>query len=290
MSICSKKATFAVASAFLLFYPTLGFSQVECWAPGMSSSITLSETAGSKSVTIPKPYRYDIFGVAGTLELGNRAVGAIPVGTTFKQKFLIGTGGTVQSTAYVGLQTGLLSLKTYPERLSISGTQVATSIGPIQQYGQNWTLSDPKNKVDVTLTFQQSGGSLLGSLLPGLFDVPYPNQNPKGHFYVMGEYHATAPVMTGTLSVSSDQILTECPINLSYTIQKDELPIYRPPFLGLDLGSANLTILGTPPATATPTSGGTLQATVKVNSSQVSVVVDLAASQGNGWKKTTASP
>ena len=254
----------------------------------MSSTVTLSETSGSKTVTIAKPYRYDVFGVAGTLVLGNKAVGATPVSNVFKQKYLIGTGGTVTSTAYVGLQTGLLSLKTYPERLSVASSQVGASVGPVMQYGQNWTLSDPKNKVDVTLTFQQSGGSLLGNLLPGLFDVSYPNQNPSGHFYVLGEYHATAPTMTGTLSVSSDQILAECPINLSFTVQKDDLPVYRPPFLGLDLGSTNLTILGTPPATTVPTSS-VVQATVKISSSQVSVVVDLNSSEGNGWKKTTVS-
>jgi len=281
-----SKAALPVAAILITLCPYTSHAQVECWAPGMDSSITLTENRTSQGVSLGKPYRYDVFGVAGTLSLGNRARGAVVSNAVFKQSQLlgiIGTSPTVESTGYVMLQTGLL--KTYPEKLSVRSSQVGATVGPVQQYGQNWTLCDPKNPADVNLTFHLSGSSLLGLLEPA-----YCNLNPKGHFYVLGEYHKTAPIMTGTLGVSTDLVLAECPITLTYGITRYDAPIYRPPFLGVDLGDVNLTVLGTPPeSNASHSSGGT-QATVRINPSQVSVTIDLNASEGTGWAKTTVTP
>jgi len=262
-------------------------AQVECWAPGMSGSVVLTSSAGSKSVSLGKPYRYDVFGVGGTLELGGLARDATVVNGIFKQKYLIGTGGTVTSKAYVMLQTGLLN--TYPEQLTVSGNSPAMSVGPLLKYGTNWTLSDPKHPANVNLTFHQSGSSLLGSLLPGLLEPPYANLNPKGTFYVLGEYHATPPVMTGTLDVSTSSVLSGCSVGISYTINRQETSTYRPPLLGLILGDSNVTVLGTPPPTATPPVG-TSHVTVTIDPNQLAVSINLNASQGPGWKKTTVAP
>lgn len=250
----------------------------------MTTSTVLNSTTGSKSVSLGKPYRYDVFGVAGTLELGNQARDTLVVGGKFKQKYLIGYGGTVSSTGYVMLQTGLLN--TYPQQLTVKGDAPAASVGPIVQYGQKWTLSDPKNPATVNLTFHSSGSSLLGSLLPGLLEVPYANVNPKGTFYVMGEYHATPPVMTGTLNIAADSVLVGCPVSYSYTIVKHDNGTYRPPLLGLILQDVNLTVLGTPPPTTVPPSGGGgTQVAVTIDPNQIAVSIDLNTSQGNGWKK-----
>ncbi|RYF50490.1 MAG: hypothetical protein EOO38_05540 [Cytophagaceae bacterium] len=158
-----------------------------------------------------KPYRYDVYGVAGSLELGDQARDTIVTSGKFRQKYLIGSGPIVSSTGAITLQTGLLNY--YPKQLSVTGNSPATAVGPVLNYGALWTLSDPKNPANVNLTFHQTGSSLLGALLPGLLEPAYANLNPKGSFYVLGEYHAAPPVMTGTLAVGADSVLMGCPVS-----------------------------------------------------------------------------
>lgn len=239
-------------------------------------------------MSLGKPYRYDVYGVAGNLELGDQARDAMVVSGKFRQKYLIGTGPLVSSTGAITLQTGLLNY--YPKQLSVTGNSPATAVGPILNYGALWTLSDPKNPANVNFTFHQTGSSLLGSLLPGLLEPAYANLNPKGSFYVLGEYHAAPPVMTGTLAVGADTVLTGCPVICTWSVKKDETPVYRPPLLGLLLGDSNVTILGTPPATPVGSGGGSSQIAVTIDPNQISVAINLSAGQGTGWKKTTVSP
>lgn len=292
MSSRSISNALVSAGAMLLLSPCC-HAQVQCWAPGMPAPITLTETTRSSSVSIGKPFRYDVFGIAGKLELGNRANNAAVVGNTYKELILgglLGTGGTVQSTAYVTLQTGLTNF--YPNRLSVTGINPAISVGPVHQYGANWTLSDPLHPANVNLGFHMAGSSLLGSLLPGLLSPANYNLNPKGYFYVLGEYHAAPPVMSGTLTISGgDQVISGSSVNVSYQINRYDLPIYRPPFLGLDLGDIGLTVLGTPPAA--PPSGPLTQALLPIttgNSADLHVTLNLAANQGTGWLKIKLTP
>jgi len=259
----------------------------------MSVPVTLTETNRGATVSVGKPFRFDVFGVAGKLELGERANNATVVNGIFKQKLLgglLGTGGTVHSTGYVALQTGLTNI--YPQRLSVTGTAPGTTIGPVHQYDVNWTLSDPQHPATVNLGFHMPGSSLLGSLLPGIASPANYNLNPKGYFYVLGEYHAAPPVMSGTLATSSaDQVITGSMVNVSYQITRYDAPIYRPPFLGLDLGDVGLTVLGTPPAE--PPSGPLAQALSTIATglgTDLHVTVDIATGQGPGWLKVTITP
>lgn len=268
-------------------------AQVQCWAPGMSGPVNLTETSRSATVTLVKPFRYDVFGVAGKLELGDRASNATVVGGIFKETLLgglLGTGGTVQSTAYVALQTGLLNV--YPQRLTVTSSAPGTRIGPVHQYGTNWTLSDPLNPVNVNLGFHMPGSSLLGSLLPGIASPANYNLNPKGYFYVLGEYHAAPPVMSGTLTTSSaDQVISGSMVNVSFQITRYDAPIYRPPFLGLDLGDVGLTVLGSPPAS--PPTGPLTQALSPITtglSTDLHVTVDIATGHGPGWLSVSITP
>lgn len=289
MSASSKLCVRTFVGMFVGF-TSLSLAQVECWAPGMSSSVVLTSGlgAGSKSVNLGKPYRYDVFGVGGTLELGDQAKDAVALNGKFRQRVLLGTGNIVTSTAFVELQTGLLNV--YPQQLTVKSNTPGASVGPILQYGANWTLSDPKHPATVNLTFHQSGSSLLTSLLPGLLEPSYSNLNPKGTFYVLGEYHAAPPVMTGALDVAAQSVLNGCSVSYTYNIQKNENTTYRPPLLGVLLGSTNVTILGTPPASSTGGQGsGGVQVAVTIDPNQVMVAINLSAGQGNGWKKTTVS-
>lgn len=267
-------------------------AQVQCWAPGMDAPVTLTEHSRSANVFLGKPFRYDVFGIAGKLELGNRANNAELSGGVFKQKILgglLGLGGTVHSTAYVYLQTGPANI--YPQQLSITHSSPGAGIGPVHAYGQNWTLSDPIVPKNVNLGFHMAGSTLLGALLPGLISPPHYNLNPKGHFYVLGEYHAAPPVMTGTIDISADQVIVGSSVDLIYGINRFDTPIHRPPFLGLDLADIGLTVLGTPPPPETngPISNALAPITTGV-SLDLEVTVNLAAGQGHGWLKITKTP
>ncbi len=258
----------------------------------MSAPVTLTETNRSMNVSVGKPFRCDIFGVAGKLELGNKANNATLVNGIFKEKILgglLGTGPTVQSASYVMLQTGLTTV--YPEKLSVSGWSPGLSMGPIQQYGQNWTLSDPKHRVNVNYAFHLAGSSLLGALLPGVASPANYNLNPKGYFYVLGEYHEAPPVMTGTLEISSAEVISGASVNVSYQTTRYDAPVYRPPFLGLDLANVGLTVLGSPPQEQTAgTPPGAAQVIATGKSSDLHVTINLAANQGQGWLKVTNTP
>lgn len=290
MSHRSKHLALGATGAVLLT-ASPAHSQVECWAPGMSAPFTLTETTRSATVSLGKPFRYDVFGVAGKIELGNKANNAALSGNIFKEKLLgglLGTGTTVQSTAYLYLQTGLTNI--YPQNLSVTGTSPGASVGPIYKYDQNWTLSDPIAPKTVNLGFHMAGSSLLGSLLPGLVSPAHYNLNPKGHFYVLGEYHAAPPVMTGSLGVSSSDVIVGSSVNVSFGVNRNQLPIYRPPFLGLDLGDIGLTVLGTPPQrTANGPVAGALDQIATGLGADLQVTVNLAANSGHGWIKISNS-
>lgn len=262
----------------------------------MTQPVTLTSAPGngSKTVNLGRPYRYDVYGVAGSLELGGDARDASVKNGVFKKNILLGilgTGPTVSSNAFVMMQTGLLNLKVYPKKLEVSGTTPGTRVGPVVSYGDNWTLSDPKNPAQVDLTFHQSGSSLLTGLLPGLLEPSHVNMNPKGTFYVLGEYHAAPPVMTGTLVLGADKVLTGCPVSYTYDIKKHDLPVYRPPLLGVLLDDLNVTVLGTPPPRpAGNQSPNIVQVAVSIDPNQLQVAIDLNLTQGAGWKRTNVLP
>ncbi len=253
----------------------------------MNNSVTLSENSRSSSVSLGRPYRYDVFGVAGKLTLGNSAANAVLVSNVFREKLLglIPTGAVVNSTAYVKLQTGLLQY--YPQQLAVSGNTPGANVGPVYQYGSNWTLSDPQHAANVNLVFHLAGSGLLG----GITAPAYYNLNPSGYFYVLGECHPTPPVMTGDVSVESNSVVNGSSVGISYTINRTELPpVFRPPFLGLDLGSVNLTVLGTPPSSAPAWSSSNVNLPPVQTPDLLSVTIDLSGTQGTGWLKVSRTP
>lgn len=282
MSFRSPLSGLAILGAASGMLCSQALAGVDCWAPGMGAPVTLTETVRNRNAVIVKPYRYDIYGIAGNLKLGNKAVNAEVVDGVYRLKLLglLGLGTPVDSTAYVQLQTGLT--KFYPQVLTVKSKTVGAAYGPVYQYGERWTLADPKNPVNANLTFHLPGSNLLAALLAA---PPNYNLNPEGYFYVLGEYHAAPPVMTGTLTVPAQTVLVGTATSVSYSINRYQAPIYRPPFLGLDLGDINLTILGTPPlgTPSNPGPGGVPAGPPPA--SLLSVAIDLSANSGSGWLK-----
>lgn len=256
----------------------------------MPGPVVLTESNRSGSAALGRPYRYEVFGVAGRLVLGDRAVNTLVSGNQFRQKLLglIPLGGVVNSTAYVKLQTGLTQV--YPEHLSVAGASPGAAVGPLHRYGTRWTLCDVRNPVPVNLGFHLAGSNLLTGLLPGLLSPSYYNLNPTGYFYVLGEYHPSPPVMTGTLTVSSNSVIYGSAVPLSYQINRVEhAPVFRPPFIGLDLGNINLTVIGSPPASPT-VDNGPINLPDLDTPELVNVAIDLSGTQGAGWLKITRAP
>jgi hypothetical protein len=255
----------------------------------MTAPVTLTENNRSGTAFLGKPYRYEVFGVAGKLTLGGKAANAGVTGNLFRQKVLgIPTSTVVSSASYVRLQTGLTQL--YPEQLAVTGTSPGISVGPIQRYGTRWTLCDRNNPVNVNLSFHLAGSGLLGELLPGLLSPQYYNLNPSGYFYVLGEYHPSPPVMTGDISVSTPSVIYGSAVPLHYTINRTEFsPVYRPPFIGLDLGDINLTVIGTPPS-GPKVNNPVINLPDIPTPDILAVTLDLSGTQGNGWLKISRSP
>ncbi|WP_193214671.1 hypothetical protein [Luteolibacter marinus] len=266
-------------------------AQVSCWAPGMSGAVNLTENTRSLGVSLGTPYRYDVFGVAGQLTLGDRAANAQVVDGGFRQKLLglLSTGTAVESTAGVGLQTGLTRI--YPEYLSVKGGSPGDAVGPTVRYGENWTLCDPRHPAAVNLTFHLCGSSLLAGLAPGLLSPPYYNLNPSGSFHVLGECHLAPPVMTGNLSIAEASVLYGRSVVVGFHIDREEqTPVYRPPFLGLDLGDADLTVFGTPPGSSGGGATGFVDVPDLPAPDLLAVTIDLSGSQGDGWIKIRKAP
>ncbi|MBB5351773.1 hypothetical protein HNR46_002012 [Haloferula luteola] len=264
-------------------------AQVECWAPGMDTSTVLQESTRYRQVSLGRPYRYDVFGVAGRLTLGGRALNAAVMGGKFHPKVLglVNPYQVVNSDMDVILQTGLL--KYYPERLHVSGNSPGTTVGPVQIYGERWTLCDPRHPADVNLAFHLTGSSLLGSVLDSLLSSANYNLNPEGYFYVLGECHLAPPKMEGRLAVAADTALYGSGVEVVFEIDREYAPVYRPPFLGLDLGDVNLTVLGTPPSDSGSDTGMISLPEVEVPD-LVQVTIDLSGLGGAGWSRRTAQP
>ena len=291
MSIRSMTATISACGVCLSF--TLpATAQIQCWAPGMSAPVILTGNSRYQMVSLGRPFRYDVYGVAGRIELGDKAYGAAFSGGTFKQTLLNGllgnvvTNNAVDSTAYVLLQTGS---NIYPEALSVKGGEPGIAMGPVHRYGPNWTLADPRNPTTVNLVFHTAGSTLLQTI-SNLLLPSYYNLNPKGYFYVLGVCHEAPPDPTGTLSISNEQVLVGCPVTVSYQIDRHDGEVYRPPFVGLDLGDTNLTVLGSPPAEPPPpTQSGQASPSGSGPVLEVDVTIQAGAGRGEGWVKVTVN-
>lgn len=143
-----------------------------------------------------------IHGVTGRLELGNRAVNTTVVNNQFHQKLLglIGTGSPVDSTAFVQLQTGLARF--YPEKLAVNGRFPGGEVGPLHQYGESWTLCDPRHPADVTVSendIKEDGTYTIEVLTV----TPFDERRPERVTYVTFDIDRTIKVR-GALSTAGD--------------------------------------------------------------------------------------
>ena len=203
-------------------------ANVKCWAPGMSAPITLDSHGQGIGVYCGAPNSYVIYGVAGTITLGDQCDGAFPDPNDPSRKFrqgwwIGGLGSHVNITSSVKLQVNWAQF--YPERVSITGDRPGVSSGSVRKYGALWDTSKMFGYREVTMVFHLAGSN----------DSTIPNRNPTGFFYVVGEINPTAKDPTGSLTVSGTAQLRGEITPLGYSITRGSSSKgLTPPFTGYD--------------------------------------------------------
>lgn len=205
-------------------------ANVKCWAPGMSSPITLDSHGQGIGVYCGNYAGYTIYGVGGTLTLGDQCDGAFPDPNDSQKKFrqgwwIGGLGGYTNISSNVELQVNWAQY--YPKRLEVTGDRPGVTSGPVRLYGDTWETNKKFGYSSVTVVFH----------LAGNLDYTIPNRNPNGFFYVVGETKPTATVPTGTLTVSSSAILRGNIAPVGYNIVRGATTKGEtPPFTGYNTG------------------------------------------------------
>jgi len=180
------------ASALLALPATANTgARIECFAPGMKTPTILNTAGGAVSVDLGAPFRYEIWGVSGALTLGDKATGTKLDGQSRFTR--LDNNSKVNSHSWVKLQVN--SEQFYPQSLFVSGPKPAATTGNVSLSGDHWVTNQRHGISNVNLVFHLAGTT------SGL-NTPHPNRNPTGYFHVLGEYQATPPVPTGTISAS----------------------------------------------------------------------------------------
>lgn len=203
-------------------------ANVVCWAPGMSAPITLDSHGQGVGVYCGRPDKYVIYGVAGSLALGDQCDGAFPDPSDAQRRFRQGTwigslGSRVNISSSVKLQINWAQY--YPQRLTVTGDRPGVSTGPVRMYGDTWDTSKMFGYKEVTAVFHLAGSQ----------DFAIPNRNPSGFFYVVGEINPTASEPTGKLTVSNASMLRGNIAQIEYSITRSGSGKGQtPPFTGYD--------------------------------------------------------
>ena len=181
-------------------------ARVWCWAPGMHSA-QLPDSFGMGSGHWLGNYdRYVIYGVAGTLTLGDEISNAAPDQSDSRRRFRSGRrewgnmGGLVTSYSAVKLRVDTEEKGYYPEKIEVHGDRAGESTGPVRYYGDVWEFKRTQwNQASMNIGFHLAAEGENGE--------PYVNRNPYGYFYVVAECNFAAAEPTGQLMVTNRVLL-----------------------------------------------------------------------------------
>lgn len=202
-------------------------AKVYCWAPHLSSPILLDSHGMGVGSYAGRPYGYKIFGVAGSLTLGDQCDGAFPDPNDTLKRFRKGwwIGGLGDRTnIYSSVKLQVNWAQFYPRRLEVTGDRPGSTTGPVRLYGETWDCTKKFGYPEVTLVFHLAGSQ----------DSAIPNRNPNGFFYVVAEYSLTAPQLTGSLTVTNQAVLRNNVTPVGYKINRSGGTAQTPPFTGYD--------------------------------------------------------
>lgn len=202
-------------------------ARVYCWAPHLSSPILLNSHGQGIGSYAGRPYGYKIFGVAGTLALGDQCDGAFPDPADSQKRFRTGwwigsLGERTNISSHVKLQVNWKQY--YPERLEVTGEKPGDSSGPVRKYGEVWETTTMFGYPEVTLVFHLAGNG----------DYAIPNRNPSGYFYVVAEYLTGPPKLTGKLNIANRSLPRDSVTPVGFTIHRSGGTPTPPPFADYD--------------------------------------------------------
>ncbi len=226
-----------LASLATLLIALTGFASgntganVRCWAPGMTAPITLNSHGQGIGVYCGRPDVYAIYGVAGTLTLGDQCDGAFPDPNSSDKRFrqgwwIGGLGAYTNISSHVKLQVN--GAQYYPKRLEVTGDRPGVSSGPVRLYGETWETLKKFGYRETTIVFHLAGSG----------DYSIPNRNPSGFFYVVGEINPSAGEPTGKLTIDSNYLLRGNVTPVGYSITRGSTTQGQtPPFTGYAPGN-----------------------------------------------------
>lgn len=173
-------------------------ANVQCWAPGMGSQIVTVTSYGQQiDVSFGRPFRYEVYGVAGRLTLGSRMhIGGVDSNGYFTSNVRNSdVKNRVDSTSSLRLLVN--NEHVYPRLIGVTGERPGDAFGPARLYGESWVTQEKTGFPDTTLGFK----------LAGTESGDYVNRNPYGYFYVIGEYHPVPPNPIGEIGVQHEFVL-----------------------------------------------------------------------------------
>lgn len=207
-------------------------AKVYCWAPGMSSPQLLDSYGMGTGHWLGNYDNYIIYGVAGTLTLGDQMSNAAPDAQDPQKRFRSGKrewgnmGGLINSYSAVRLRVDTENRGFYPKVLEVTGDRAGASSGPVRLYGDTWHMKRAQwNQISVSIGFHLAAEHQNGQ--------PYVNRNPNGFFYVIAERQISSNVPTGQLSIANPNIMRGTSSVVGYKINSSGAAKGEtPPFSG----------------------------------------------------------
>ena len=208
---------------------------VYCWAPGMNSSQLLDSYGMGSGHWLGNYDNYIIYGVAGSLTLGDQMSNAAPDASDPQKRFRSGRkewgnmGGLITSYSAVRLRVDTDGRGFYPKILELYGDRAGATTGPVRLYGDTWHLKRAIwNQVSVSIGFHLAAEYQNNQ--------PYVNRNPNGFFYVVAERQITTKLPTGTLTIANPRIYRGTTAVVGYKINRGGVVGEIPPFTGYGSG------------------------------------------------------
>lgn len=217
-------------------------AKVYCWAPGMSSPQLLDSYGMGTGHWLGNYDNYIIYGVAGSLALGDQMSNAAPDALDPQKRFRSGKrewgnmGGLINSYSAVRLRVDTEGRGFYPKMLEVYGDRAGVSSGQVRHYGDTWHMKRAQyNQISVSIGFHLAAEYQNNQ--------PYVNRNPNGFFYVIAERQITSSVPTGALTIANPSIFRGTATPVGYSITKGgQAKGETPPFTGYNTAGETVVV------------------------------------------------
>ncbi|MBK1882684.1 hypothetical protein JIN85_09665 [Luteolibacter pohnpeiensis] len=216
-------------------------ARVYCWAPGMSSTQLLDSYGMGTGHWLGNYDDYIIYGIAGSLTLGDQMSNAAPDASDPEKRFRSGKaewgnmGGLITSYSAVRLRVDTESRGFYPELLELHGDRAGVTTGPVRLYGDTWHMQRAQyNQISVSIGFHLAAEYQNNE--------PYVNRNPNGFFYVVAERQITSTAPTGALTIANPRIYKGTTAVVGYEINRGSVG-ETPPFTGYSTSDEAVTVM-----------------------------------------------